>query len=235
VLKELLSSLACTLVHLDLSGNPALEGPDIMAGLRLNQSLTSVSLSGVSSANSETAHDMLGASLLLDENKCRLGLFSCDAFQVTEYFGVRDGSRHRVRLSAAHKGNEGSADAKPPMVLDLNESNHGKLLFPSVSTHAEARAGYCRKLAAKHALLCDEATGKDLRVAYQRFYLKPPDEETVHAPSGAAAEVAAATGTPAEAAGGAGEAALAEEAVAEADAPAAACEAAAARERHSRG
>ena len=83
VLKELLSSEACTLEHLDLSANPSLEGTDITAGLKLNRSLTSINLSRIPSANSEKAFEALGTSLLHDENKCRLGLLSCDAFQVS--------------------------------------------------------------------------------------------------------------------------------------------------------
>eukprot|EP00966_Prymnesium_polylepis_P183033 4241174-Prymnesium_polylepis.1 len=55
---------------------------------------------------------------------------------VVDYFGLRDGNRHRVRLGAARDTDE----AVPTMVLDLNESNHGKLLFPSVTKYAESRA-----------------------------------------------------------------------------------------------
>ena len=53
----------------------------------------------------------------------------------------------------------------------MNESNHAKLLFPTVARYEDARTQYCDKLlAGKHATVKDEATSKDLRVLEQRVY-----------------------------------------------------------------
>ena len=65
---------------------------------------------------------------------------------------------------------DGSRLAK---VVDLHESNHSKLLFPSVARYEEARTAYCRDLVGKHAAVRDEATGRELRVADQRVYVAP--------------------------------------------------------------
>ena len=73
--------------------------------------------------------------------------------QVEEYFGLREGSKHRVRLGATRPGEE-----RVMTTLDLNESNHGKLLFPSMGKYAEARAAYCKDLIARHGTMRDEVT-----------------------------------------------------------------------------
>jgi len=103
---------------------------------------------------------------------------------VDEWLGVRKGSRHRVRLVAKGGGKEGAkGDAKSTVVVkpsdkftlevDLNESNHAKLLFPTVARYEDARSQYCDKiLLGKHATIKDEATAKDLKVMEQRVYVK---------------------------------------------------------------
>ena len=73
----------CSLQHLDLAHNAALDGIDIAAGLKRNTSLTSLNLSGIPSANTDSSYDSIGTSLLNDENKCRLGLLTCDFFQAS--------------------------------------------------------------------------------------------------------------------------------------------------------
>ena len=58
--------------------------------------------------------------------------------------------------------------------MDLNETNHAKLLFPTVARYEDARAQYCEKLlAGKHTTVRDEATQKDLKVGDQRIFVKP--------------------------------------------------------------
>ena len=81
---------------------------------------------------------------------------------IEEYFGVKDGSRHRVRVTRAEggKAEEGknAKEKRPAWVsldVDLNEANHTKLLFQSVGKYEEARLHYCEKLVAKHATVRD--------------------------------------------------------------------------------
>ena len=84
MLKELLWSEACSLQHLDLSSNHTLDGYDIAAAVKRNQSLTSIDLRDIPTANTDQVYDFFASFLLQDENRCRLGLLSCDAFQVSE-------------------------------------------------------------------------------------------------------------------------------------------------------
>ena len=112
---------------------------------------------------------------------------------VEEWLGLRRGSRHRVRLggkgidpkgakagaASGGKGKDGGKEGAKgstsnTIEVDLSESNHSKLLYPSVARFEDARVGYCDKLlAGKHSTVKDEATAKDLRVADQRVYTKP--------------------------------------------------------------
>ena len=77
---------------------------------------------------------------------------------VDEWLGIRRGSRHRVRLVAkgtataaaadAKGGKAGSSAALPvskagdkfTLDVDLNESNHAKLLFSTVARYEDAHA-----------------------------------------------------------------------------------------------
>ena len=83
-LKQLLwvERAPCMLKSLDLSGNVSLDGYDAALAIKRNESLTSVDLSHIPSANTEEIYSFLGQFLLQDECQCRLGLLSCDAFKV---------------------------------------------------------------------------------------------------------------------------------------------------------
>ena len=106
---------------------------------------------------------------------------------VEEWLGMRRGSRHRVRLgvrSDSKSGDEGvsvstgasGGKAKEVIDVDLNETNHTKLLFPTVAKYDDARISYSDKLSVKHSALRDEATGKEMKVSEQRILLRtaPP-------------------------------------------------------------
>ena len=85
-LKQLLGGerAPCNLKSLDLSGNVGLDGYDAALAIKRNESLTSVDFHNIPSANTEEIYSFLGQFLLQEECMCRLGLLSCDAFQVTE-------------------------------------------------------------------------------------------------------------------------------------------------------
>ena len=83
-LKQLLwgERAACPLRSLDLSGNVGLDGYDTALAIKRNESLTSVDFRNIPSANTEDIYSFLGTFLLQEECMCRLGLLSCDAFEV---------------------------------------------------------------------------------------------------------------------------------------------------------
>ena len=115
---------------------------------------------------------------------------------VDEWLGVRKGSRHRVRLvakgaSITKVSKPGEKGAGAMLEVDLNETNHAKLLFPNVSKYEDARSQYCDKLiSGKHNSVRDEATGKDLKVMEQRLYSKEftVEREVADAPAAEDAE-----------------------------------------------
>ena len=85
---------------------------------------------------------------------------------VDEWLGIHQGSRHRLRTGG--KANRATVD------IDLNETNHAKLLFPSLGRYEDARARYCAEVTiGKHSVVRDEATTKDLSVTEQRIFLRP--------------------------------------------------------------
>ena len=83
-LKQLLwgERAPCLLKSLDLSGNVGLDGYDTALAVKRNESLTSLDFRNIPSANTEEIYSFLGSFLLQDECTCRLGLLSCDAFEV---------------------------------------------------------------------------------------------------------------------------------------------------------
>ena len=58
-------------------------GHDIALAIRRNESLTSLDIRNIPSANTDSVFTSIGSLLLQDECECRLGLLSCDAFQVS--------------------------------------------------------------------------------------------------------------------------------------------------------
>ena len=72
----------CMLQSLDVSHNPNLDGLELGMALKRNDSLTSLNIRGVPGANTEEVFAFIAAHLLQDNCKCRLGFFSCDAFEV---------------------------------------------------------------------------------------------------------------------------------------------------------
>ena len=77
-------------------------------------------------------------------------------------------------------GSVGVAAKTAPMGLketidvDLNESNHSRLLFPTVARYKDARMAYCSKvLSGKCNVFRDEATSRDLSIVDQRIYIRP--------------------------------------------------------------
>ena len=84
LLKEVLwgERAPCVLKYLDLHSNVDLAGHDIAFAIRRNESLTSIDLRGIPSANTDSVFTTIGTLLLQDECQCRLGLFACDAFRV---------------------------------------------------------------------------------------------------------------------------------------------------------
>ena len=86
LLKEVLwgeRSGGCTLRYLDLSSNVDLHGGDIALAIRRNESLTSLDIRNIPSANTDSVFTSIGNLLLQEDCQCRLGFLSCDAFQVT--------------------------------------------------------------------------------------------------------------------------------------------------------
>ena len=74
----------CMLQKLDLRANAGLDGYETALAIKRNESLTSLDIREIPSANKEDIYAFLGAYLLQDECNCRLGLLACDAFQVLE-------------------------------------------------------------------------------------------------------------------------------------------------------
>ena len=74
----------CMLQKLDLRANVGLDGYETALAIKRNESLTSLDIREIPSANKEDIYAFLGSYLLQDECNCRLGLFACDAFQVLE-------------------------------------------------------------------------------------------------------------------------------------------------------
>ena len=72
----------CNIRSLDVSNNIGLDGYELAAALKRNDSLTSIDYRGVTSANTDDIHSFIGSYLLQDNCACRLGFLSCDAFQV---------------------------------------------------------------------------------------------------------------------------------------------------------
>ena len=71
----------CMLQTLDVSNNPTLDGYDLGLALKRNESLTSLNISDIPSANTDDVYSFIGAFLLQDDCRCRIGFLSCDAFQ----------------------------------------------------------------------------------------------------------------------------------------------------------
>ena len=92
---------------------------------------------------------------------------------VEEWLGVRHGSAHRVRLGGGGRTSTSAAKAKERAAfeVDLNESNHAKLLFSTGAKYNASCADYLDKLAAKHCTVRDDTTAKDLSVSEQRLFL----------------------------------------------------------------
>ena len=84
-LKQLLwgERAPCMIRLLDVSNNPNLDGYELAVSLKRNDSLTSLDIRGVESANTSDILTSIGLYLLQDDCMCRLGFLSCDAFQVT--------------------------------------------------------------------------------------------------------------------------------------------------------
>ena len=69
-------------------------------------------------------------------------------------------------------GKTSTSDYKLVLDVDLNESNHAKLLFANVSKYEDARTQYCDKILGgktNHAVIKDDATGKELRAMEQLY------------------------------------------------------------------
>ena len=122
---------------------------------------------------------------------------------VDTWLGVRCGSRHRVRLVtddqtvASPTGryarhSSGGAAASPPtfgrerlrsrrnafahsrwVEVDLNELNHAKLLFSTVSKYEATHRAYLESIVTRHATVPDDATEQKLQTIDQRVFLQP--------------------------------------------------------------
>ena len=86
MLKEVLwgERAPCVLRFLDLSSNVDMSGHDIALAIRRNESLTSLDIRSIPSANTDSVFSSIGSFLLQEECQCRLGFFSCDAFRVAK-------------------------------------------------------------------------------------------------------------------------------------------------------
>jgi len=109
---------------------------------------------------------------------------------VEEWLGARRGSRHRVRLGlkgdsvskAAETllkrlGQKKSEKGKASVEVDLNESNHAKLLFSTGAKYEDGRSHYLDKLVSKHAAHADEVTAKELQIHDQRVFVRAKKAE----------------------------------------------------------
>ena len=59
-----------------------LDGYDTALAVKRNESLTSLDIRNIPSANTDDIYSFIGAFLLQDECRCRIGFLSCDAFQL---------------------------------------------------------------------------------------------------------------------------------------------------------
>ena len=64
------------LQSLNLSGNETLDGYEVVVAIKRNESLTSLDLRNIPTANSDDVYSFLGSFLLQDECSCRLGFLS---------------------------------------------------------------------------------------------------------------------------------------------------------------
>jgi hypothetical protein len=78
---------------------------------------------------------------------------------VEEWLGMRRGARHRVYIGvkASLRKKVESVSDKHVVEVDLNEANHTKLLFSTVTKYEATRQQYCDVLTARHKLLKDDA------------------------------------------------------------------------------
>jgi hypothetical protein len=78
---------------------------------------------------------------------------------VEEWLGMRRGARHRVYIGvkASLRKKVESVSDKHVVEVDLNEANHTKLLFSTVTKYEATRQQYCDVLTARHRLLKDDA------------------------------------------------------------------------------
>jgi len=85
MLKEVLwgEKAPCPLKFLDLRGNVGLDGYDTALAIKRNESLTSVDIRDIPSANTDAIYSFLGSFLQMEQCNCRLGFLACDAFQVS--------------------------------------------------------------------------------------------------------------------------------------------------------
>ena len=78
---------------------------------------------------------------------------------VEEWLGMRRGARHRVYIGvkASLRKKAESVSDKHVVEVDLNEANHTKLLFSTVTKYEATRQQYCDVLTARHKLIKDDA------------------------------------------------------------------------------
>ena len=129
---------------------------------------------------------------------------ACRRYRRGIWLGLRRGSRHRVRIggtkaAAGAKGGkaaDGSAGAhivakrvsvadgkhgtaggkqvKETIEVDEDETNHTKLLFPTVAKYEDAKSLYCERIIAKYATFRDDASAKDFKVIDSVFVRPSP-------------------------------------------------------------
>jgi len=84
LLKEVLwgERAPCVLQYLDLHDNVKLAAHGLTFAIRRNESLTSLDIRGIPSANIDSVFTSIGSLLLQEECQFHLGFLSCDAFRV---------------------------------------------------------------------------------------------------------------------------------------------------------
>ena len=160
-LKQLLwgERAPCMLQSLNLSGNSTLDGYDCAIAIKRNESLTSLDLRDIPSANSDDVYSFLGSFLLQDECSCRLGFLSCDMFQVVA------GQTELVLQTTPPKTEE---EAPPPAATDVVAGQVAKteavIVPPKANSVIMLLAGVV-KFNTSLSVLCLAATGLDSTAA----------------------------------------------------------------------
>lgn len=116
---------------------------------------------------------------------------------VDAWHGLRCGSRHVVRLSSSGASAAASATPQPTgrarrtssagvlrtIEIDLNETNHARLVVSTVAKYETMQKAYFESVLTKHTIAHDAATDADLPAIEQRVFLVQSTPDSAQASS----------------------------------------------------